>query len=114
MAQSNNVLLPALVTFDGQADFGDDVRHTVNSYNDRSRLSVSFGAAAREHRAMMRNSLNEWEAALGSKTAVRSMLGPFASRIFVILASIFAGPFFFLTAAQAGEVGLGQNIADAA
>jgi hypothetical protein len=41
-------------------------------------------------------------------------LGHFAARTIFILASIFAGPFFCLTGAGAGDTKLGQNIADAA
>ena len=42
------------------------------------------------------------------------MLERFASRTFLILASIFAGLLFCLTATGAGDASLGQNIADAA
>jgi hypothetical protein len=114
MAQSNNVLLPALVTFDGQADFGDDVRHAVNSYNDRSPLSVSFAATARGHRAKMRSSLVRLETVGGRTETARSALGHFNGRAFFALALFCAGPLFCLTAAGPSDAKLGQNIADAA
>jgi hypothetical protein len=113
MTQSNNVLLPALVTFDGQADFRDNVRHAVNCYNDRSPLSVSFGTTAKEHRAQMRSTLGGRDSVGGRKETVRSMLGRFTART-LILASFCTGPIFCDTAAGASDAKLGQNIADAA
>jgi hypothetical protein len=62
----------------------------------------------------MKNSLVESDMVGGRKIKVRGMIWHFAARIFCVPFSIFAGPFFCLTAVEAGDAKLGQNIADAA
>jgi hypothetical protein len=77
-------------------------------------LSASFEAAARDHQAMMKSSLGGYATAGGRQEKLGSKLGHLAARSFFILASIFAGSLFSLTAAGAAVANLGQNIADAA
>jgi hypothetical protein len=117
MTQSNNVLLPRLVTFDGQGDFWDDVRHVDDSYNEPRALSVSFGAKNTESEAglhvTMKDDFSHSDIVCFSEPKIRSKLGQTAGLSLSILAWALVS-LFLLTETGAGTASRGENIADAA